>query len=176
LENAVPIYAIGDREPLIDPTAFVHPDAVVIGSVEIGPESSVWPAAVLRGDSGDIVIGAQTSVQDGTVVHVTATASTRIGSRCVIGHLAHLEGCTVEDDALVGSGAVVLHRAVVRSTALVGAGAVVVNDMEVPSGAMALGVPATVKPDTVRPGAFDEAVANYVERGRQFRERLRRIG
>jgi carbonic anhydrase/acetyltransferase-like protein (isoleucine patch superfamily) len=176
LENAVPIYAIGDREPSIDPTAFVHPDAVVIGSVAIGPESSVWPGAVLRGDSGEIVVGTRTSVQDGTIVHVTAEAPTRIGSRCVIGHLAHLEGCTIEDDALVGSGAVVLHRAVVRSGALVGAGAVVVNDMEVPSGAMALGVPAKIKPDTVRLGAFDDAVANYVEKGRLFRDRLRRIG
>ena len=69
----VPLYALGDREPDIDPTAYVHPDAVLIGSVTIGPESSVWPSAVLRGDHGDIRIGARTSIQDGTVIHCTPT-------------------------------------------------------------------------------------------------------
>lgn len=172
----MPIYAIGDREPQVDPSAFVHPDAVVIGAVELGPEATVWPGAVLRGDYGEIHVGARTSVQDGTVVHATEELPTRIGSRCVIGHLAHLEGCVVEDDALVGSGAVVLHRAVVRSHALVGAGAVVPNGMEVPSGAMALGVPAKLRTGVVPPGAFDEGVATYVANGKRYREALRRIG
>ncbi|MFL6139949.1 MAG: gamma carbonic anhydrase family protein [Frankiaceae bacterium] len=172
----MPIYAIGDREPSIDPAAFVHPDAVVIGQVQIGPETTVWPGAVLRGDYGEIHIGARTSVQDGTVVHATEELATRIGSRCVIGHIAHLEGCLVEDDALVGSGAVVLHRAIVRSGALVGAGAVVPNGMEVPSGAMALGVPARVRPGAVPPGAFDRAVRDYADNGRRYRDQLRRIG
>ena len=67
----MPLYALGDRVPTIDPTAFVHPDAVLIGSVVIGAESSVWPSAVLRGDHGDITIGARTSIQDGTVIHCT---------------------------------------------------------------------------------------------------------
>lgn len=168
------IYALGDREPRIDPSAFVHPDAVVIGHVEIGPESTLWPGAVLRGDYGDIYVGARTSVQDGAVVHATADLATRIGSECVIGHLAHLEGCTVEDRALIGSGAVVLHRAVVRGGALVGAGAVVTNGTEVPAGAMALGVPATVKPNAVRSG-FDDSVDLYVANGKRYRELLRRI-
>src|SRR3954462_14247328 len=136
------VYALGDRLPKIDSSAFVHPDAVIIGDVTIGPESTVWPHAVLRGEYGEIVIGAQTSVQDGTVVHATEEHPTRIGDRCVIRHLAHLEGCTIEDDSLVGSNSVVLHRAVVRSGALVGAGAVVPDDTEVPAGAVALGVPA----------------------------------
>ena len=116
----------------LHPTAFVHPDAVVIGNVTIGADSTVWPSAVLRGDYGLISVGERTSIQDGTVVHATAEHATVIGSRCVVGHLAHLEGCTVEDDVLIGSGSVVLHRAVVRSGALVGAGAVVPNGLEVP--------------------------------------------
>jgi carbonic anhydrase/acetyltransferase-like protein (isoleucine patch superfamily) len=135
----------------------------------------VWPAAVLRGDYGLISVGEQTSIQDGTVVHATAEHATVIGSRCVIGHLAHLEGCTVEDDALVGSGAVVLHRAVVRSGSLVGAGAVVPNGMEVPTGAMALGVPAKLRPGTVGPGQFTEAAELYVANGRRYRQTLRRL-
>src|SRR3954449_1612384 len=158
----VSVFALGERVPSIDPSAFVHPDATVIGAVTIGPESTVWPGAVLRGDYGEIFVGARTSVQDGTVVHATAELPTRIGDECVIGHIAHLEGCTVENGALVGSGSVVLHRAVIRSGALVGAGAVVPNDMDVPSGAMALGVPAKIRENTVPAGSFDINVASYV--------------
>jgi carbonic anhydrase/acetyltransferase-like protein (isoleucine patch superfamily) len=171
----VPVYALGDRAPRIDPTAFVHPDAVVIGDVTIGAGSTIWPGAVLRGDYGTIVVGDETSVQDGTVVHATAEHATRIGSRCVVGHIAHLEGCTIEDDSLVGSGSVVLHEAVVRSGALVGAGAVVGNRVEVPSGAMALGVPAKIRPDAVKPGSFKDSAARYVENGKRYAAELRRI-
>ena len=131
--RSVPIYALGDLAPRIHPTAYVHPDAVVIGDVELGEEASVWPGAVLRGDElGGIRIGARTSIQDGSVIHCTETLTTVVGADCVIGHIVHLEGCVVEDGALVGNGAVVLHRVVVRSGALVGAGAVVPNGMEVP--------------------------------------------
>jgi carbonic anhydrase/acetyltransferase-like protein (isoleucine patch superfamily) len=172
----VPIYAIDDREPTIDPSAFVHPEAVVIGLVSVGPESTIWPGAVLRGDYGEISVGARTSVQDGTVVHATAELATRIGSRCVVGHLAHLEGCVIEDDALVGSGSIVLHGAVVCSGGLVGAGAVVTNGMRVPPRAMALGVPATIRPDAVPSDAFHDAVELYAGNGRRYRSGLRRIG
>ena len=141
----VPIYAIDDREPVIEPGAYVHPDAVVIGRVVLGAGATVWPAAVLRGDYGEITVGARTSVQDGTVIHATEELPTRMGADCVIGHLVHLEGCTIEDRSLVGSGSTVLHLAVVRSGALVGAGALVPPRMEVPSGAQALGVPAKLR-------------------------------
>lgn len=169
------VYALGDRVPSIDPEAFVHPDAVVIGKVTIGPESTVWPGAVLRGDYGEIVVGAQTSIQDGTVIHAVPEFPTTVGDRCVVGHIAHLEGCTIEDDCLVGSGSVVLHRALVRSHSLVGAGAVVPNDMEVPTGAMALGVPAKLRTDAVPPGTFAPAVKNYVGNGHRYRKELRRL-
>jgi carbonic anhydrase/acetyltransferase-like protein (isoleucine patch superfamily) len=169
------VYALGDAEPEIHPTAFVHPDAVVIGMVTIGAESTIWPGAVLRGDYGRISVGERTSIQDGAVVHATAECPTVIGSRCVVGHLAHLEGCTVHDDALIGSGSVVLHRAMVHSGALVGAGAVVPNGMDVPTGAMALGVPARLRLDCVAPGEFLEGVDLYVENGRRYRHTLRRL-
>lgn len=169
------VYALGDRVPQIDPSAYVHPDAVVIGDVVIGPESGVWPNAVLRGDHGSIRVGASTSIQDGTVVHCTASLPTLIGDRCTIGHIVHLEGCTIESDALVGSGAVVLHRAIVRSGALVGAGAVVPNDMEVPGYAMALGVPAKLRLDAVPPGAFADGVESYVHNTHWYRAELRRL-
>ena len=163
------IYALGDRVP------DVHPDAVVIGDVRIGADASIWPGAVLRGDYGTIEVGERTSVQDGTVVHATERLPTRIGSDCVVGHVAHLEGCTIETGSLVGSGSVVLHRVVVRAGALVGANAVVTNGTEVPSGAMALGIPATIHEGKVKPGAFDKAVEGYVANARRFRRDLRRL-
>src|ERR1700683_3186530 len=115
----VPIYALGDYEPEIHETAFVHPDAVVIGRVRIGPEASVWPCAVLRGDHGRIEVGARTSVQDGTVVHCTHEWPTLIGADCVVGHNAHLEGCVVADMCLIGSGSVTLNRVTVGTGAVV---------------------------------------------------------
>ena len=132
------LYALGDREPDVDPTAYVHPMAVVIGSVTIGPESSVWPGAVLRGDYGTIKVGAGTSIQDGTVIHAGPGFPTTIGDRCVVGHLTHLEGCTLEDESLAGSGSVVLHWAVISHGATVGANAVVPNRMIVPPGALSV--------------------------------------
>jgi carbonic anhydrase/acetyltransferase-like protein (isoleucine patch superfamily) len=172
----MPLYALGTLEPRVHPSAFVHPDAVLIGDVEVGARSSVWPCAVLRGDDGPIRVGEATSVQDGTVIHTTPERATVVGDRCVIGHIVHLEACTVEDDALVGNGAVVLHRAVVRSWALVGSNAVVPNDVEVPSGAMALGVPARIRPDSVRPEMITDAVASYLARAERFHRELRRLG
>ena len=148
----MPVYALGASVPDIAPSAFVHPEATVIGNVTIGEESTIWPHAVLRGDYGKIVVGARTSIQDGAVIHCTAELDTFIGDDCVVGHLAHLECCVVEDGSLVGTGSVVLHRARVRSGALVGAAALVPNDMDVPAGAIAVGVPARV-----REGAADGA-------------------
>jgi carbonic anhydrase/acetyltransferase-like protein (isoleucine patch superfamily) len=169
------LYALGEQIPDVHPDAYVHPDATVIGSVVLGPGASVWPRAVLRGDYGRIVVGARTSVQDGAVLHATAEHETVVGDDCVIGHLAHLEGCTVESGCLIGSGSVVLHRATVRSGALVGAGAVVGNGVDVPARAMALGVPARIKPEAVAEGAFTDSVAVYVANAHRYEAELRRL-
>ena len=130
------------KTPKIGRGVFLAETCAVIGDVVIGEESSIWPQAVLRGDYGKIVVGARTSIQDGAVIHCTAELDTFIGDDCVVGHLAHLECCVVEDGSLVGTGSVVLHRARVRSGALVGAAALVPNGMDVPAGAIAVGVPA----------------------------------
>ncbi len=171
----MPIYALGDLTPDIDPTAFVHPDAVVIGRVRIGAESTVWPHAVLRGDGAGIVIGARTSVQDGAVLHNTEAYRTVVGDDCTIGHLAHLEGCTVEDGALVGTSSVVLHEAIISRGALVGANAVVTNRMVVPPGAMALGVPAKIRENASSYEQNLRDAENYVQRGKRYRADMRRI-
>lgn len=171
--GTMPIYALGDQIPEIHPDAYVAPEAVIIGSVHIGAQASVWPAAVLRGDDGEIVVGERTSIQDGAVLHTTAFTPTTVGADCVVGHLAHLEGCIVHDGALIGSGSVVLHNAVVESNALVGAGALVPNNMIVPANAMALGVPAKIRPDSVDDALIRLSAQSYVERSARFRAELR---
>lgn len=169
------VYALGDVEPRLDPDAWVHPDATIIGNVTIGAGSTVWPHAVLRGDYGAIRIGERTSIQDGTVIHCTPQLPTIIGDDCVVGHLAHLECCTVENAVLVGTNSVVLHRAIVRTNSLVGASALIPNDMEVPSGAMALGIPARLRLDVVTPDMIRPNAANYVRNGQRYRAELRRL-
>ena len=169
------LYALGDIAPQIDPDAFVHPDSTIIGNVVIAAGATIWPQTVLRGDQSRIVIGARTSVQDGAVVHCTRELETVVGADCVIGHLAHLEGCTVEDGALIGTGSIVLHRAIVRSGSLVGAAALVPNGMEVPSGAMALGVPAKLCEGAVKPDQIAHPAQEYVRNWERYRNELRRL-
>ncbi len=169
------IYALGDQVPTIHPDAYVHPDAVVIGSVTIGAESSIWPGAVVRGDGGKIVIGARTSVQDSAVLHTTAESPTVVGDDCVLGHLIHLEGCTLEDRVLIGNASMVLHRCVVRTGSIVAANAVVLNDTEVPSGAIAVGTPATIKEGRARLDDIVSSSEEYVRRAAQYRSELRRL-
>lgn len=169
----MPIYALGDRVPEIHPDAFVHPDAVIIGDVRLGADTSIWPGAVLRGDYGTVIIGERTSIQDGAVVHAIAAYPTVIGNDCVVGHLAHLEGCVVHDRSLIGSGSVVLHEVVVESGATVAAGAVVRNRTHVPANALVVGVPGQVRLDASSEGPILANAALYVENARRYRRELR---
>ncbi len=171
----MPIYALGDLEPVIDSSAFVHPDATIIGAVTIGPESSVWPGAVLRGDNGEIRVGARSSIQDGSVLHCTPVDHTIVGDDCVVGHIVHLEGCTLEPHVLVGNMAQVLHRVVVRTGAIVAANAVVLYGTEVPAGALAVGTPAVIKEGRARMEEITKGVASYVANARRYRTDLRRL-
>lgn len=170
------MYALDDLVPDIDPGAYVHPDAVVIGSVTIGPESSIWPGAVLRADDGEIRIGSRTSIQDNCVLHTTPDDPTVVGDGCVIGHLVHLEGCVIRDGAMVGNGAMVLHRSVIHPGAIVAANAVVLYDVEVPAGALAVGTPAVIKPGRARAADIRSGVESYAKRAVRFRDGLRRVG
>jgi carbonic anhydrase/acetyltransferase-like protein (isoleucine patch superfamily) len=169
------IYELEGVAPRIDVHAFIHPEAVLIGDVVIGPESSVWPSAVLRGDYGTITVGAGSSIQDGSVVHAGPGFPTVIGNGCVVGHLTHLEGCTLEDESLAGSGSVVLHWAVISRGATVGANAVVPNHMVVPPGALALGVPAKILQDRSDVPMIRISAAQYVSNAKRYRASLRRL-
>lgn len=169
------IYAFGDAVPEIHPSAFIHPESVIIGNVTIGEDSSVWAGTVLRGDHGHITIGQRTSVQDGTVVHTTPFWPTVVGDDCVIGHIVHLEGCTVENFSQVSSGAIVLHNAVIGSGAIVAANAVVLNNTVVPSGALAVGAPCVIKEGRARAEDIRHAVDAYVRNAREYPTMMRRI-
>lgn len=137
----------------------------------------MWPGAVLRGDMGSIVVGARTSIQDGTILHTTEEWPTVIGPECVVGHNAHLEGCTVEEHCLIGSGSVVLNRAVIGRRSVVGAQALVAEDSKIPPDSMALGVPARARlvESAKQAGWIDYAVKEYVENARKYRHQLRLV-
>ncbi len=171
----MPIYAYGELVPQIHPDAFVHPDAVIIGDVTIGSLASIWPCAVLRGDSNRIVIGQGTSIQDGAVIHVTSDLPTLIGSNCTVGHNAHLEGCTMQDGSLVGSGALVHHNAIIEEGALVGAGAVVTHGTLVPKGALAVGIPAKILEGRADQQVIAYSVATYTRNAVDYPKLMRRL-
>lgn len=128
----------------IDPTAFIHAEAFVCGDVTLGPRVSVWPSAVIRADSAPITVGDSSNVQDGVIIHVDPGLPCTIGARVTIGHRAMVHGATVEDDCLIGIGAIVLNRVVVGRGSLVGAGAVCSEGMVIPPNSLVLGVPAKV--------------------------------
>ena len=132
--------------PKIAPTAYVDPAAVIIGDVTIGERSSVWPNAVLRGDVNRITIGEETNVQDGSVLHVEyALHELILGNRVTVGHSVVLHGCTVEDDSLIGIGAILLNGARIGEGSVIAAGALVPEGMQIPPGSLAMGVPAKVR-------------------------------
>ena len=173
----MPIYALGEDVPDIHPDTYVHPDAVVIGKVVLRAGCSVWPTAVLRGDYGWIYVGERTSVQDGTIVHTVAESPTDIGADVVVGHNAHLEGCRIEPRCLVGSASVVMKGALVQTGAIVGGGAFVNENMVVPSGHLALGVPARTRPmgDARHTDWVDYAIQEYLDNAARYRSDLRRL-
>ena len=132
------------RVPEVDPSAYVAPSAVVMGSVKIGPKASIWPTCVLRGDIENIEIGEGSNVQDGTVVHLADDLSAIVGKYVTIGHMAMIHACTIEDECLIGMKATVLDGAVIGRRSIVGAGAVVTKNTIVPPGSLVLGMPAKV--------------------------------
>ena len=156
----------------IDPSAFVAPTASVMGDVSLGADSSVWYQAVLRGDLAPITIGPETNIQDGTVVHVDTGIPCTVGRRVGVGHRVILHGCQVEDECLIGMGAVVLNRVRIGTGSVVAAGAVIPEGMIVPPGSLVMGVPGRI----VRPVDADlsrriaDTWAHYVGMARQHRE------
>lgn len=160
------------KTPRLHDTVYVAEGARIIGDVEIGPDSSVWFNTVIRGDVHSIRIGRETNVQDGSVLHVTeGTHPLVIGDRVTIGHMAMLHGCTVEELALIGIGAIVLDGAVIGREAFVGAGALVTPGVKIPPRTLVLGRPAKVARE-LRQDELDglrESARHYAEHAREYR-------
>ncbi|MDP6573751.1 MAG: gamma carbonic anhydrase family protein [Rhodospirillales bacterium] len=161
-----------DARPRVDDTVYLAPGSAVVGDVEIGAESSLWPGAVLRGDEAGVRVGERSNIQDRCVVHVEFGTPTIIGSGVSIGHAAVLHGCILEDGCLIGVGATVLDGAVVGKEAFIAAGAVVLPDVRVGSRELWGGVPARrlrdLNDDDL--AVMTRSADNYVKRARQFKE------
>ena len=156
---------------IIDPTAFIAPGAVVLGDVGLGRESSIWYNSVIRGDMAPIRIGDQTNIQDLSMVHVDEGIPCTIGRRVTAGHRVILHGCTIEDDCLIGMGAIVMNQVRLGAGSVIGAGAVLTEGMLVPPGSLVLGTPARVV-RTVTPQLREQvtfAWQHYTENARRHR-------
>ncbi|HEX6135557.1 MAG TPA: gamma carbonic anhydrase family protein [Longimicrobiales bacterium] len=168
------LLSYGGRTPRVHPTAFIAPTAVLIGDVEIGPESSIWFGAVLRGDHPEhgIRIGARTSVQDNCVLHVSARGPTLVGDEVTVGHGAVFESCEIRRGCLIGMNAVILHGAIIDEYALVAALSVVPEGMHVPRSTLAAGAPARVRKQLAGESErwVRDSAQHYVELSRSYLE------
>lgn len=167
------LIAFNGRTPRVHSTAFVAPTATLIGDVEVGPDSSIWFGAVLRGDdpTHGIRVGARTSIQDNCVLHVSARGPTIVGDDVTVGHGAVFESCTIGDGALIGMNAVILHEAVIGTGALIAALSVVPAGMEVPPHTLVAGAPARAKKALEGESAawIAGSAAHYVALARRYR-------
>ncbi len=158
--------------PVLGAGVFVAPGAIVVGAVEMGAQSSAWYGAVLRGDINHIIVGAQSNVQDGTVLHVSDDHACVLGERVTVGHRAVVHACAVGDEVLVGMGAIILDGAQIGPRSIIAAGALVTKGMVVPEGSLVVGSPARV----VRVLTPEERTANarlalkYIEVSRRYLE------
>jgi carbonic anhydrase/acetyltransferase-like protein (isoleucine patch superfamily) len=171
----MPLYDFHGAEPELADGVFVAPTASVIGNVTVAAGASIWFGAVLRGDFSRIEIGEGTCVQDNAVLHCADDLPTVVGDDVTIGHGAMLEGCVVEDRALVGMGAIVLQRARIGAGSMLAAGAVVLEGQEIPAGVLAAGAPAVVKKELDGSARrwVETAAAEYRELAARYREEAR---
>ena len=163
-------FLLSDSRPAVAADVFIAPGAIVLGAVELREQSSVWYGSVLRGDINRIVVGAQSNVQDGSVLHVSDDCACVLGERVTVGHRAVVHACTVGDEVLVGMGAIILDGAQIGARSIIAAGALVTKNMIIPEGSLVVGSPARV----VRALSLDEQRANaqlalkYVEVSRRY--------
>lgn len=173
----MPIYQLGDDAPVVPPSAYVAPNATLIGKVRLGERTTVWFNVVIRADSDLIEIGAGSNVQDAVVLHADPGFPLKIASNVSIGHQAMLHGCTVGEGSLIGIQSVVLNGAVIGRSCLVGAGAIVTEGKTFPDRSLILGAPARVVRELTDQEIANLAdiSANYALRGETYRSALERI-
>jgi len=174
----MPIYQLGDDKPIIPASAYVSPEATLIGKVILGENASIWPGVVIRGDNDSITIGDGSNVQDGTVMHTDPGFPLRVGENVTIGHQAILHGCTIGDGSLIGIQAVIMNRAVIGKDCVVGAGALVMEGKTYGERKLILGSPAKVIRELTHPDieSMHRAAAGYVRRKELYKLKLKRIG
>ncbi len=153
----LPCFLLADHRPLIHPSAYVAREAVVLGAATVGEEASLWHGTVIRADINRITVGAQSNVQDGSVLHVADDFACEIGERVTIGHRAVVHACQVFDETLVGMGAIIMDGAEIGARSVIAAGALVPKGMKVPEGSLVMGSPARV----VRALSLEEQKQNH---------------
>lgn len=170
------IFTLNDRRVTFESeNYFIAHNATVIGSVSIGDNASIWYNAVLRGDSDIISIGADTNVQDGSVLHVDAGVPLTLGRGVTVGHKAVVHGCTVGNYSLIGINAVVLNRAQIGNYCIIGANTLIPEGKAIPDGSLVVGTPGRVIRQISEQDRqmLETMAAHYVENGRRFREQLK---
>ena len=174
----MPVYAFGTLTPRLADDVFIAPGAQVIGDVEIGPGSSIWFNCVVRGDVNTIRIGARTNIQDGTIVHVSRkTHGTTIGNDVLVGHMAIIHGCELQDGSFVGLGATVMDGCVIEQDAMLAAGALLTPGKRIPSGQLWAGRPAKYVRD-LTPEEIErhrQGAAHYADLAQTYRTDLKLV-
>ena len=175
----MPLYAIDGTQPSFADadTNWIAPDATLIGNVQVGRNAGFWFGVVIRGDNEPIIIGADTNVQEHTVMHTDPGFPLTIGEGCTIGHRAMLHGCTIGDNSLIGMGAIVLNGARIGKNSLVGAGALVTEGKEFPDNSLIVGSPAKAIRvlDDAAVARLRGSAAHYVANGKRFKAGLKKV-
>lgn len=171
------IYQLGDRVPEMKGDFFVADNAMVIGSVVLEHNASVWFGAVIRGDNALITVGENSNVQDGSVLHTDPGLPLTIGKGVTVGHKVMLHGCTIGDNSLIGINAVVLNGAVIGKNCLIGANSLIPEGKEIPDGSLVMGSPGKVVRElsAEQISGLEMSAHSYVKNGKRFREELKAI-
>ena len=173
----MPVYALGPHTPEIDPESWIAPNAVVIGQVKLAKNASIWWNCTVRGDTDRLIIGENSNIQDGSVLHTDEGVPMHIGRDVTVGHLVMLHGCTVGDNCLIGIGSVILNRAEIGANSIVGANSLVPEGKSYPERSLILGSPAKV----VRPLTDEEvarlqhSAAHYVKNAQRYARDLAQV-
>lgn len=172
------IYTLDGRKPVIKGECFIAHNATVIGAVTLEPNSSVWFNCVLRGDCDDLIVGENSNIQDGSVLHTDEGVPMRIGANVTVGHLVMLHGCTIGDNALIGIGSIVLNRATIGRDSIVGANTLIPEGKTYPDRVLIVGSPGKVVRELTdeEVARLRHSAAHYVDNARRYREQLKAIG
>jgi carbonic anhydrase/acetyltransferase-like protein (isoleucine patch superfamily) len=166
------VYALGDKKPQLPPQGeyWIAPNAVVLGDVILEPGASIWFGAVLRGDTDRLIVGENSNIQDGSVLHTDDGVPLTIGRDVTVGHKVMLHGCTIGDNSLIGIGAVILNGAVIGKNCLIGAGALITEGKVIPDGSLVMGSPGKVVRELGEPQiqGITMSAAHYVQNWKRF--------